>query len=249
MGHRTVDNPGIDTGLARTGGGRRAAQMDRGTWLRERQAAVVAAYDDEASTYDQNEYPTTSHRAFVARLLETCPRGGIVLDAPCGTGRYFDQVAAAGLRVIGIDQSAGMVAQARARAVALSVTCTPLQHMDLGGEVDAAMTVDAMENVPPEDWPLILANLHRALRPGGHLYLTVEETGEAEIDSAFQALADRGLPAVRGEVVEGDVAGYHYYPGRERVMRWLEAEGFEVAEEGFDQEDGWGYRHLLLRQR
>jgi hypothetical protein len=31
------------------------------------------------------------------------------------------------------------------------------------------MCVDAMENVFPEDWPQVLANLRRALRPGGHL--------------------------------------------------------------------------------
>ena len=28
------------------------------------------------------------------------------------------------------------------------------------------MTIDGLENVPPEDWPLVLANLRRALRPG-----------------------------------------------------------------------------------
>jgi hypothetical protein len=32
--------------------------------------------------------------------------------------------------------------------------------------------------------------------------------------AAFDAMAARGLPAVHGEVVEGNVAGYHYYPGR-----------------------------------
>jgi L-amino acid N-acyltransferase YncA len=69
-----------------------------------------------------------------------------------------------------------------------------------------------MENIPPEDWPLVLANLHRAVRPGAVMYLTVEEVGRAEIDQAFQSLSARGLPVVRGEIIEGDVAGYHYYP-------------------------------------
>jgi hypothetical protein len=49
-----------------------------------------------------------------------------------------------------------------------------------------------MENVPPEQWPLVLANLHRAVRPGGVMYLTVIDEG----------------------------------------LKW---------------EDGWGYRHFLLR--
>ena len=30
---------------------------------------------------------------------------------------------------------------------------------------------------------------------------------------------------------------------------WLDAEGLDVVDEGYDQEDGWGYRHLLLRSR
>ena len=81
------------------------------------------------------------------------------------------------------------------------------------------MTVDAMENVFPEDWPAVLANLRRAVRPGGHLYLTVEEVPETDLDDAFADLSARGLPVVRGEVIEGDVAGYHFYPGATRSPR------------------------------
>jgi trans-aconitate methyltransferase len=149
--------------------------------------------------------------------------------------------------VVGIDQSAGMLAEAAARGIADSLERVSLQDLAFVGEFDAVMTIDAMENVCPEDWPLVLANLHRAARPGSHLYMTVEEVDEAAIDASFRALTAVGLPAVRGEIVEGDVAGYHYYPGREQVMRWLEAERLEVVKDGFDQEDGWGYRHLLLR--
>jgi hypothetical protein len=57
----------------------------------------------------------------------------------------------------------------------------------------------------------------------------------------------RGLPAVRGETVEGDVAGYHNYPGREQVVHWFGGEGLTIIDEGFKWEDGWGYRHFLLR--
>jgi hypothetical protein len=40
----------------------------------------------------------------------------------------------------------------------------------------------------------------------------------------------------------------HYYPGREQVLRWFEAEGLGVVAEAFDQEDGWGYRHWLVQR-
>ena len=223
------------------------ADLTRSDWLRERRAEVVAQYDAEASTYDDNLYPATSHRAFVERLLATCPPGGTVLDAPCGTGRYFDLVRASGRRVVGVDQSAGMLAQARSKGIADRLELRGLQELAFDGEFDGAMTIDAMENVPPEEWPGVLANLHRAVRPGGHLYLTVEEVDPAEVDAAYADAQARGWPAVHGEVIEGDTAGYHYYPGRERVIGWLDAEGLEVVSEAFDREDEWGYLHLLLR--
>jgi cyclopropane fatty-acyl-phospholipid synthase-like methyltransferase len=183
----------------------------------------------------------------VVRLLRACPPASKVLDAPCGTGRYFPMVAAAGHRVVGIDQSAGMLTQARARRIAIALDQVRLQEMRYTGEFDAVMTIDAMENVPPEDWPLVLANLHRALRPGGFLYLTVEEAAESVIKEAFAALTRRGLPVARGEIIDGDVAGYHYYPGRDRVAGWCDAAGLQILDEDFKQEDGWAYRHFLLQ--
>jgi len=222
-------------------------QEDRRAWLDERRRAVEQQYDIEAPEYDDELYPVTSHRTFIRRLLETCPPGGMVLDAPCGTGKYFDQVVAAGRQVVGADQSAGMLARARARDLATRLDHVGLQEIDFAGEFDGSMTVDAMENVPPEDWPVVLANLHRAVRPGGHLYLTVETQDDEAIDGAFADNTAKGLPAVRGEIVEGDPAGYHYYPSREQILRWLAAEGLVVVEEAFDQESGWGYLHFLVR--
>jgi SAM-dependent methyltransferase len=225
------------------------ATQDRRTWLEERRTAVETQYDAEAPDYEDDGYPTTSHRAFVRQLLDTCPASGTVLDAPCGTGPYFEQVRATGRRVVGIDQSAGMLAQARARGIASRLEQVGLQELAFDAEFDGSMTIDAMENIPPEDWPLVLANLHRAVRPRGHLYLTVEHIDRAEIDAAFADSAAKGLPAVHGEVIEGDTAGYHYYPAREEVLGWLDAEGLDLVREGFDQEDGWGYWHLLVRSR
>jgi cyclopropane fatty-acyl-phospholipid synthase-like methyltransferase len=223
--------------------------MDRQTWLAERRAATVAVYDAEAAEYEVHGYPTAMQGDFVARLVETCPPGGVVLDAPCGTGKYFAAVAEAGRRVVGIDQSAGMLAEAAAKGIAESLVQVGLQELAFDRAFDASMTIDAMENVGPEDWPTVLANLHRAVRPGGVLYITVEEMREDLVDAAFAELSARGAPAVRGEVVEGDVAGYHFYPGRERVLAWIGAEGLEVVEEAHSAGDDetWGYRHFLLR--
>jgi SAM-dependent methyltransferase len=229
--------------------GRRVTVVDRYAWLAERRAATIAVYDAEADEYEAHSYPVALQWEMVARLVETIPPGGVILDAPCGTGKYFTAVAAAGRRVVGIDQSAGMLAEAAAKGIAESLVRVGLQELAFDRAFDAAMTIDAMENVPPEDWPTVLTNLHRAVRPGGHLYVTVEELRLDLVDAAFAELADRGLPAVRGEVVEGGVAGYHYYPGRERVLGWLAAEGLAVVAEAAETAPNgeWGYRHFLLR--
>jgi len=222
--------------------------MDRRVWLAERRAAVIAAYDAGAAAYDEHEYPSEVQREWVARALRLIPPGGTVLDAPCGTGKYFPLVAAAGHRVVGVDQSAGMLARAQARGIAVALERKALQDLSYEREFDAVLTIDAMENVPPDDWPLVLANLHQAVRPDGVMYLTVEEADQSRIDRAFASLSARGLPVVPGEIVEGEqVAGYHYYPGLDQAVGWIEQEGLAIADESFRRENGWGYRHFLLR--
>jgi len=93
------------------------------------------------------------------------------------------------------------------------------------------------------------ANLGRAVRAGGHLYLTLEEQEEATTAEAFRAQATLGLPTVEGEVIEDYTGGYHFYPGRDRALGWLRDAGFEVIAEDADWRGEWGYRHLLMRSR
>jgi len=221
--------------------------VERGAWLAERQAALVASYDAGASTYGDEEYPWDVQRAWVARVLRLIGPGATVLDAPCGTGKYFPVLAAARVRVTGVDQSAGMLARARAPGIAVSLERTSLQDLSYAGRFDAVLTIDAMEHIPPEDWPGVLANLRRAARPGGLVYLTVHELPEHHLQQALVSLSARGLPAVWGELAEPDTPGYHYCPGRKKAANWFGQQGLAIAGESFRRENGWGYRHFLLR--
>ena len=199
--------------------------MDRQAWLRERRQTAEERHDAiHAFTYD-DQYgeigPT--HRRFVADLLERCPPGGAVLDAACGTGKYFAMVLDSGRRVVGTDQSTGMLARARARFPAVPLERVGLQELAFDAEFDAVMCVDAMENIPPEDWPRVVANLSRAVRPGGPVYLTVEQVDDRELDRELADATARGLPVVRGEASR---ESYHFYPSRGQVDRWLEKAGW-----------------------
>jgi ubiquinone/menaquinone biosynthesis C-methylase UbiE len=223
--------------------------VDREAWLRERRQTAEERHDAiHAFTYDEQygEIGPT-HRRFVADLLEGCPPGGTVLDAACGTGKYFAMVLDSGRRVVGTDQSTGMLARARARFPAVPLERVGLQELAFDAEFDAVMCIDAMENIPPEDWPRVVANLGRAARPGGQVYLTVEQPDQAELVRVQAAAVALGLPVVPGEMAE-EGAGYHYYPSRDQVAGWLEGAGLAVeAEDVSDEGGGYGYLHLLTR--
>ena len=118
-----------------------------------------------------------------------------------------------------------------------------LQDLAFDGLFDAVMCIDAMENVGPEDWPLVLARLRDAARPGAPLYLTVELHDEAEVRAIYESARSAGHPVVPGEdFVEG--LGYHFYPESAAVARWLEAAGLNTL----DRDEADDYGHYLLRR-
>jgi SAM-dependent methyltransferase len=92
-----------------------------------------------------------------------------------------------------------MLAQARARGIASRPERVALQDLPYAAGFDAVLTVDALENIPPAGWPKVLASLHRAVRPGGVIYLTVEEVEQAKIDRAFQGLCAGPARRARGD--------------------------------------------------
>jgi ubiquinone/menaquinone biosynthesis C-methylase UbiE len=226
---------------------RQGVLVDRQEWLAERRGVVEENYDIEAAKYDSYDPATPLHRQFVGRLIETCRPGGTLLDAACGTGPYVQMVLDAGRHVVGADQSAGMLAQARSKYPGVRFEQIGLQDLTFDREFDAAMCLDAMEHVPPEDWPRVLENFVRAVPPGGHVYLTLEQIDPSEIDEALAATTAAGLPAVHGEVISADTGGYHHYADRDRVDLWLTEAGLEQIDGAEEWLDGYGYRHLFLR--
>jgi ubiquinone/menaquinone biosynthesis C-methylase UbiE len=210
---------------------------DRRAFVAERRAVTTHRFDTIHSLrYDEDWgkiYP--SHAAFVARLAGLIRPGGAVLDAACGTGKYWPALLAAGFRVTGVDQSAGMLAQARRKHPEVPSRVLALQDLaDLPDRFDGLVCVDALENVAPEDWPVVAAGFARVLRPHAPAYVTVELRDEPLPPPRDQ----RQLPGE--ELLES--GGYHYYPSRDLVRGWLDGAGFTVT----DEADADFYWHLLL---
>jgi SAM-dependent methyltransferase len=227
------------------------SDADRAAWLRdlrrvnERQEDALA--DDFDALWGEIE-PT--HQAFIERFLSRLPPDGRVLDAACGTGKYFPMVLASGRRLLGVDHAGAYLAKAAAKFPQVPTDKHDLQDLPYRGEFDGVLCMDAMECIPPEDWPVVLERFHRALRAGGWLYLTVELAHQEQVRAANQAARRSGLPVVDGEVVWGEPdAYYHHYPSMQQVRAWLADAGFAVDQEaeGAWHDEGYAYHHVLAR--
>lgn len=215
---------------------------DRATWLRQKQQMAVERYDRIFSINYDNQWGhlDSTHVQFVESVIDMTPPGANILDAACGSGKYWPVLLQAGCSVTGIDQSQGMLDNLLSKYPDAQLYRQSLQELNLNHEYAAIICIDAMENVPPEDWPVVLQRFALHLQTGNLLYLTIELPDPEELEEAYKAGHQHGLPVVSGEVA---LEGYHYYPQEEQVLTWLQDASFQVVR----QSKGDGYWHLLCR--
>lgn len=119
--------------------------MNRTEWCRERRLWNEVQMDTiYARKYDEHwgGYINPSHQQMLGRLLELCPEGGRILDAACGTGKYWPFLKEKGFSIVGTDQSEQMLAKAHAK---FPVVHIGLQELNFRAEFDEVMCMDAME--------------------------------------------------------------------------------------------------------
>lgn len=114
--------------------------------------------------------------ALAAARLAACPEGGDLLDVPCGFGRHAVPLARAGYRVVGIDRSQTLLAEARRRAG--DERWPELVHGDYrelpfaDASFDAAINLfSSLGYLGDEADVEVLGQIRCALRPGGRLVI------------------------------------------------------------------------------
>ena len=240
--------------------------MERAEWLKQMRDKAEALYDHLSPEYwvTFGLYANETHREYLLKFLGRVAPRSTLLSAACGAGRYDGMLLEAGHSVVGIDQSAGMLARARERFPEVRYEKLGLQEMDFREPFDGVICMDALEHVCPEDWPGILRGFREALKPGGVLYFTVVLAEAEELEEAYEQALGRGLPVVFGEVAgeveeayeralglpvvladEADEAAYHYCPSLEQVRAWIGQAGLVIEEEG----TGNWYEHFVVRKR
>ncbi len=215
--------------------------MDRGLWLADKRDEIRSLYDRVfAVDYDQR-FPTISqtHQTFVKHVLDQLNSDAWILDAGCGTGKYWPEIFDRGLGVVGIDQSEQMLWRAREKYPPIRTVTAGVQEFQELNAYEAVLCIDVLALVSPEDWQHALANFLGALKPGGLLYMTVENADPAEIDFAYEEARKLTLPVVRGEIAHSGY--YHYHPSGEQVIAFLQQAGFTPTHHGL----GGGYTHYL----
>ncbi|MFC4530298.1 class I SAM-dependent methyltransferase [Sphaerisporangium dianthi] len=174
-------------------------------------------YRSWAAHYDAGGNQTIdAEQPVVRRILDGLPTG-VALDAACGTGRHTAYLAELGHRVIGVDGSPEMLAQARKRLPHAPLFEADLHRLPLpGSAVDTVVCALALVHVP--DLGPVLAEFARVLRPGGHLVISDPHPVSAYLQARTPRTGPDGRPALIAD---------HYRPLSEYLAAALPL-GFEV---------------------
>ncbi|HEY4243169.1 MAG TPA: class I SAM-dependent methyltransferase [Kofleriaceae bacterium] len=125
------------------------------------------AYYDEFAGWYERERHLPYHRMLddlEVELVERYARGKDVLEVGCGTGLILGRTAAFAKSAVGIDLSAGMLAQASARGLSVaqaSATALPIAT----ASVDVAYSFKVLAHIP--DIAGAMREMARVVRPGG----------------------------------------------------------------------------------
>jgi SAM-dependent methyltransferase len=182
-----------------------ADDIDPGLW-----ADPATTYDKVASAYAATFLHELDHKPFDREILTrfaTATRRGSqtghpVCDLGCGPGHIGAFLAARGVDAVGLDLSAGMVAQARLSYPEMAFTEGNMTSLDLPDDsFTGIVCFYALIHVPRSQVPAALREMARVLVPGGSLLVAVhggrgtlhadEMVGQpADLDATLFSLAE-----------------------------------------------------------
>lgn len=136
--------------------------------------------------------------ASIGYIMALLPRPpGHILDLGCGGGWTSQFLARHGYVVTGQDIAPDMIALAQANARLNGVAdrtmflCSDYEHLDMEGQVDAALFFDALHHA--DDEALAIRSAWRALKPGGILITHEPGEGHSQNPDSIEAMRRFGV--------------------------------------------------------
>ncbi|MFI9772859.1 class I SAM-dependent methyltransferase [Streptomyces sp. NPDC052415] len=140
--------------------------------------ATRLAYDTVAEDYAKLVPPMFEDDLYGRAMISTFAEltralgAGPVADLGCGPGHVTAHLQALGVTAFGIDLSPETVAVARRRHPELRFDEGSMTDLDLAdGSLGGVIAWYSIVHTPPELLPVVFAEFHRVLAPGGHLLI------------------------------------------------------------------------------
>ncbi|MFC1433684.1 class I SAM-dependent methyltransferase [Streptacidiphilus sp. N1-3] len=202
--------------------------------------ATRSSYDTVADSYAERVKLLFAKdpmgRAMLGAFAEVVRTGGggPVADVGCGPGHVTAHLNALGVSAFGVDLSPRMVDIARSSYPELRFAVGSMTALDLAdGELGGLVAWWSILHTPPEVLPVVFAEFHRTLAPGGQLLL------------GFRVGDERLSP----ERAYGHPITYDAYLLRpDRITELLSRAGFTVTAQLLLQGEKWPQACLLARK-
>lgn len=137
---------------------------------------TIQFYNREAATYTADTAPKAPPAPLVS-FARHLPENASVLDLGCGGGWASVMFSQMGHTVAAMDASAGMIAEV-SKLTGITAYLKTFEEIDWRDEFDGIWASFSLQHADRTSMPGTLARLHRALKPGGWLYIGIHEGDE-----------------------------------------------------------------------
>jgi SAM-dependent methyltransferase len=193
---------------------------------------VRSGYDAVSMAHRPDDAPDDDYGIWLGDLAARLPDGGDVLDLGCGCGipaaRWLSR---RGFQVLGVDLSPVQVRRARQLVPTATFVCQDMTRFDAPrASLDAVVCLYAIIHVPVDEQAALIDSMHRWLRPGGWLLITVGNEAWTGTENNW------------GDVP--DALMYWSHESTATYLRWMQSDGFRIEWSRFVPEDDGG--HVLV---
>jgi ubiquinone/menaquinone biosynthesis C-methylase UbiE len=182
-------------------------------------AAVKRTYDRIGGSFERNVKSDSLDKKYIEKFLGYLKPGQLVLDAGSGTGSVAAEMTEKyRLRVVAIDVSRKMKNIAKKHFPGIDYRLMDLRRLKFpNGYFDAVFAMYSLIHVREEEVPDALAGFYRVLKPGGWLYLALQEP-------VNQKQQDRRYPVVYRKDAKLFINVFR----RTEIVQYLRDAGFEI---------------------